>query len=175
MRTTASDRRVQQSETARPIRRWFPGPELAAALLCAFFLVDSARAEVTVEGEPASVRVQAKQANAGEILDALGAAFDLRYRASVALDRPVAENFSGPLERVIARVLDGYDYVVKHSSDAVDIAVYARRDGAPGAAMPNPPATNVWQGGVPLPATPIAAGTTPWQSSNSRTKRGQGH
>jgi hypothetical protein len=84
------------------------------------------RAEVLVEGSVVSARVQASEAPMSEVLAALKTAFGVRYRASVGLARPITGSFSGPLERVIADLLNGYDYVLKTSPDAIEIAVVGR-------------------------------------------------
>jgi cytochrome c2 len=51
--------------------------------------ITSARADVSVEGDIRAVRLHASHASVSEVLDALGATFDLRHRTSIPLDRTV--------------------------------------------------------------------------------------
>jgi hypothetical protein len=103
-----------------------------AAAVCLFLLLnDPGRAEILLEGSAAAVRLEVTQAApVGSVLDALGPAYHVRYRALVPLDKPITGSYSGPLARVIARVLEGYDYVVRTSPGAVEIA-YIRVRGGP--------------------------------------------
>jgi hypothetical protein len=122
--------------------------EVAIACLAAAIVMSPppARAEVLVAGSIMSARVQASQAPMSEVLAALETAFGVRYRASVALARPITGSFSGPLERVIADLLNGYDYVVKTSPDAIEIAVVGR-----GVSNPSPtaiPAAPGWRSSI---------------------------
>jgi hypothetical protein len=64
-----------------------------------------------------------------EVLAALGAAFDLRYRTSIDLNRPVAGTLRGPVSTVISSLLKDYDYVVKSSSaDRIEVIVIKLRE-----------------------------------------------
>lgn len=101
-----------------------------AALLLMLLVPQSGRAEILVEGSAAAVRLEVTQAPVGEILAALGQSYDVRYRASIALDRPISGSYAGPLARVVARILEGYDYVARVSPGAVDIAYIRERGSA---------------------------------------------
>jgi hypothetical protein len=105
---------------------------LIGVLLCALLMGPARlRAQILLEGSAAAVRLEAKQAPIGEILAALGKGFGLRYRASIDLGRPVTGTFSGSLQQVVIRVLDGYDYVVKTSANSVEIALLQNRGTEP--------------------------------------------
>src|SRR5438128_8123450 len=71
----------------------------------------TASAQVQVSGQTDAVRIEATDATLREVLDALRANFNLRYRSDEALDTRVTGAFGGALPRVAARVLDGYDFV----------------------------------------------------------------
>jgi hypothetical protein len=101
---------------------------LAACLV--LLAAGPARAEILLEGDAASVRLEVTQAPIGEILAAFGERYGVRYRALIPLDRPVTGSYSGALPRVIARVLEGYDYVARISPGAIDIAYIRTRGGA---------------------------------------------
>lgn len=91
---------------------------------CALLLQSHAvAAESRISGSADAVRVEARQASLDEVLGALAAKYNLHYRAKVALGRPVNGIFSGSLLRVIARLLDGYDYVVQRDEGRVDVTI----------------------------------------------------
>jgi hypothetical protein len=89
-----------------------------------------ARAEILLDGTPASIRLEVTRATVGEVLAVFGERYGVRYRAAILLDRPITGSYSGPLVRVLARVLEGYDYVTRVSPDVVDIAYIRTRGGA---------------------------------------------
>ena len=82
----------------------------------------SARAEIRVEGPASDVRVDARDATVADVLAALAERFGLRVRGTVG-DRRVSADFEGPLRRVIARVLDGYNYVIRTRGDGLEVMV----------------------------------------------------
>ena len=82
----------------------------------------SARAEIQVEGSAAHVRVHAQDAAAADVLAALAARFGLRVRGTIR-DRRISGDLTGPLRRVIARVLEGDDYVIRTRGDGIEVTV----------------------------------------------------
>jgi hypothetical protein len=129
---------------------WRRGRELAiaTAFLGVAIAMSSipAGAEVVVEGSIGSARVQANKVPLSEVLAALETAFGVRYRGSIALDRPISASLSGPLARIIANLLDGYDYVVKTSPDTFEIAVVGKQGSNPTATAN--PAAAVWRSSI---------------------------
>lgn len=86
---------------------------LALTLACAS---TAARAEVQIEGDEAAVRLTTDQASLGEVLAALKAKFRLRFDESLGVEREVSGTISGSLHRVVVRLLDGYDFIVRRSA-----------------------------------------------------------
>src|SRR4029079_15915824 len=70
------------------------------------------------------VVVQADKASVREILDMLSAKFKLTYKLPPNLDRVRTGLYSGTLHHVLARILDGNDYIVQASDDGVEIVVF---------------------------------------------------
>jgi hypothetical protein len=99
----------------------------AAALLVAVLACGVARAEVNVAGTPEAVRVTADHAAISDVLSAVAASFKAKYRSAVALDAPAGAAYAGSLAQVIARLLDGYNYVVKRDAGGTEIIVFGRR------------------------------------------------
>jgi hypothetical protein len=104
-------------------------------LACA--LATIARAEVRVEGDSTAVRVTTSQETISEVLSALAAALHFRYRTAVSLDASANAVYSGSLREVVARVLDGYNYVIKGNRGTIEVIVTGRR----GEVAPRPPRT----------------------------------
>lgn len=84
--------------------------------------------------------VEARDASVEEVLSGLRARFGLRYRNSASLDRRVNGTFQGSLERVVRRLLEGYDFVLKTNSDTFEVLVIgtAKSGGAQSAPSATP-------------------------------------
>ena len=98
---------------------------LLAILACTFATM--ARAEVHVEGDPTAVRITTSQDAISDVLSALAAALKVKYRSSIRVDERANEIYSGSLREVVARLLDGYNYVIKKNQDTIEIVVIGRR------------------------------------------------
>jgi hypothetical protein len=94
---------------------------VAGALLAALHC-NSVRAEIRVQGQADDVLVEAHDATVAEILAALGKRFALRYRGTTASDG-VTATIEGPLRRVVARVLAGYNFVIADHRDGMEVIV----------------------------------------------------
>jgi hypothetical protein len=84
------------------------------------------RAEVSIEGGPDALRLEAKGASLEDVLAALRASFNLRYHTSSALDGSITGTYRGPLARVASRLLGDYDFIIKRSAGNVEIFVFRR-------------------------------------------------
>jgi hypothetical protein len=115
----------------------------------------SARAEIRVEGSAANVHVNARDATAADVLAALTERFGLRVRGTVG-DRRIDSDFDGPLRRVIARVLDGYNYVIRTRGDGLEVMVL---DTASPNAVPPP---------IYAPPSPSRSGAAPASPGRAR-------
>jgi len=122
--TVTIDRRaIARPAGQRRLRR-------AAALLLALCMCGAAgvaRAGVLVEGTATAVRVTAEQAAIADVLSAVAGNFNARYRTAIPLDAPAGPAYAGSLAQVIARLLDGYNYVVKRDGQITEIVVFGRR------------------------------------------------
>jgi hypothetical protein len=98
------------------------------------------QAEVRVEGTLAAVRITTNHNTIPDVLGALEAAFNVRYRTSVALDRTTSGTYLGSFGQVISRLLDGYNYVIVYHQYTVELIVLGVR-GEPSIPVQNP---NLW-------------------------------
>ena len=94
----------------------------------------SARAEVRVEGAASNLHLDARDATVADVLAVLAERFGLRVRGAVG-GRRISGDFDGPLRRVIARVLDGNNYVIRTRGDGLEVMVL---DAASPNAVPPP-------------------------------------
>jgi hypothetical protein len=94
---------------------------LAVALLVC--LSAAARAQIRVEGRADAVRMEVVDATLGDVLGALQARFGLRYRSNGALDAVRTAKLHAPLRRVVARLLEGYDFVITVTPAGIDVLI----------------------------------------------------
>ena len=65
----------------------------------------------------------AKGASVSKALAALSAQLNLTYTFEPGLDHPLEGDYSGTLQHVLKRILDGYDYVIEISDDGIELKV----------------------------------------------------
>jgi hypothetical protein len=95
---------------------------LAALLVCVAAAPAAAEVRVTDSGGGELV-IEAHDATVQEILEALGQGRTIEFQKSDALSRRVTGTYSGPLRRVLSRILDGYDHVIRTTSSGLQIDV----------------------------------------------------
>src|SRR5262249_4680218 len=91
-----------------------------------------ARAEVSIHGDGTCVHLEANNAPIDEVLSALESTFSIRHRTSVPLDQAISGTYTGPLRRVLSRVLDGFNYYVANTVDGRIEIIVIGRSGARG-------------------------------------------
>lgn len=108
-----------------------------AILLAALFPGPSVWAEARITGEPDAVRVEVRNAPVEEVMAALRTSFGLRYHGTVSTSRRITGTYEGSLQRVVTRLLDGYNFVMKTGPGGIEVVVYgvAKPGEAPKAAQ----------------------------------------
>jgi hypothetical protein len=97
---------------------------LISAIVSAMLLASSAAlAQVQVDGKPEAVHVEARDVPLQEVLAALHDRFNLQYRSDDALETRMTGVFDGPLQRVAARILEGYDFAMTITPQGIDVLV----------------------------------------------------
>ena len=94
------------------------GAWLAGAILCAAALPAAAEVRVIDAGE-GKVVIEAHDATVQEILDALAASHPFRFQASEALSRHVTGTYAGTVPRVLSRLLEGYNHVIRSGPSGI--------------------------------------------------------
>jgi hypothetical protein len=84
------------------------------------------RIAVTVDGLSSAIRLDVHHATLEDILSALAGPCNLTHSSSIALADLREGTYSGSLERVISRLLDGYDYVIRRERDHLDLWVLGK-------------------------------------------------
>jgi hypothetical protein len=136
---------------------------LATAVACG--LATMARAEVRVEGSLAAVRVTTDQDAIADVLSAIAATFNVKYRTAIPLSAPANTTYAGPFGQVVSRLLDGYNYVIKKDQGTTEIVVLGRRGEAavqPAAPQPTPSNGIIERWPAAPKGTPSRAITEPW-------------
>jgi hypothetical protein len=113
-------------------------PAIAAAVLLSGG-GNAAHAQILVDGQPDSIHIEVRDVPLREVLAALQAKFNLRYRSDDALETRKTGVYNGPLPRVAARMLDGYDFAMKITPQGIDVLVlrqHQQDDKPAAAAMP---------------------------------------
>ena len=86
----------------------------------------AACAGLLIEGEPNAIHLEAHDVPLRQLLDAMQAKFNLRYRTDDVLDSRVTGTFNGQLRRVTMRLLEDYDFVMKMTPEGIDVLVMQR-------------------------------------------------
>jgi hypothetical protein len=111
---------------------------LGAVTALACGLTTAVSAEVHVEGNLSALRLTAGGDALSDVLSAFGRLSPVTTRTSVPLNDEISGAYSGSLSRVVSRLLDGYNYVIKQDSGLTEIIVFGRRGEA--AIAPRAPA-----------------------------------
>ena len=101
---------IQTSRRPRP----FALVAVTTALLFGQATSDAC-ADAAVSGSMDSAQVDARHSSVEEVLNALSKVFPIRYRTSIELNQAVSGTFKGPALKIVARLLEGYDYVVRQT------------------------------------------------------------
>src|SRR5688572_8310269 len=102
---------LESASNVTPRRGGLSPASIAAGLSITLLLwvaCSASRAEVRIEGDLATVQVEARDSSVAEVLDALAARFGLSYPPSGGLDRPVSRTLEGPIRTVLSRLLEDY-------------------------------------------------------------------
>jgi hypothetical protein len=113
----------------------------AKAVAVVVAMAGTVHAEVRVDGNATALQLDADRSNVGEVLSALETACGLRIKTSMALDRPVSGTYTGSPAKILSRVLQGYNYVIRYEANEIELTVvgHGDRDAARARPLPPPP------------------------------------
>jgi hypothetical protein len=75
-----------------------------------------------IAGDANEVELDVHQARLADVLSALGR-FNIRVRSPVALNEVIDGTYAGPLNRVLSRLLAGYNYAIKKGDTKIDVII----------------------------------------------------
>jgi hypothetical protein len=122
---------------------------LISALLIA--LGPQAFAEVSAQGTSEVARIEVKNASLEEVLRLLHDTYGLSYRSEVPLDARISGTYEGPLSQVVARLLDGKNYVLTKSGSNYRVVIIAEAGSRP---IPSPASAPIPPPGGKAAASP---------------------
>jgi hypothetical protein len=118
--------RVGKDRTVSAVRRRVAAARLVSCLAAAivgFVVLQPARAEVRISGQPNALKIEAHNATVDDVLRALQASYKFRFESAHALTNPAGGIYTGSLSRVVGRLLDGQNYVMRHSAGGVKVSI----------------------------------------------------
>ena len=80
------------------------------------------RAEIRLQGPADAIQLEAHDATVAEILDALHARFDMRFRGPIA-SRQISGTYGGPIRHILSRVLDRYNYMIVSHGASIEVVL----------------------------------------------------
>jgi hypothetical protein len=97
---------------------------VAAALVAGLAATTvTAMAAAQVSGSPQNVSVDAQNSSLKDILSALGKQFNVHYQSTANLDKQLSGTYEGSLRRVVARLLEGYNFIITTNQDMIEVTV----------------------------------------------------
>jgi hypothetical protein len=102
----------------------------AAALLAGVIaFAPAGRADVSVsEPQPGMLVVEAHNATIDEVLAEIGRSRKMRFETAAPLAGVISGTYRGTLSRVLVRLLDGYDVVIRTSAAGLQVRVFKPGD-----------------------------------------------
>ncbi len=88
---------------------------------------------VKVAGTAEKLRIEVSNATVDDALAALRSAVDFKCSCPPPLDRRVSGAYQGNIGRVLSRLLEGYDHVIKTSPSGMVEVIVVRTNASPGA------------------------------------------
>ena len=153
------------------IRCWLPVFSALAAItvgVAAAIVPTSVLAEAQIRGTVEAVSVETKNSSLKEVLAALSDAFDVHYRSATNLERQINGTYTGSLEKVLKRVLEGYSFFVKTGDGGIELTVLESSNAAPAIeASPSFEIVGRPAGPTPAEVSPEVAVVTPSAPSAS--------
>ena len=109
-------------------RRLPPRARMTGVLMLATLITaQSVHAEVRVEGNARTIRIEANQAPVAEVLTALGNTSIVHVRTIEPMDGTIDGVFTGPLEQVLSKLLAEYNYVLRKGRNSVELLIIGAR------------------------------------------------
>jgi len=93
----------------------------------------TATAGTEIEGHLGNVQIRAENTSTAEVLSALASKFKVTYKLQSHPTRELNIIYSGTLKQVLARILDGTDYILDVSDSGINVVVLGESRATAGA------------------------------------------
>jgi hypothetical protein len=137
----------------------------ATAIAAVLGMLQVPAAAIEVRGQVDDMQLRTENASIREVLTALSSHFRVTFKLAPNVDRVVGGVYSGSLRQVLARILDGNDYVVTVTDNGMRIIVLGpSRTATTGQAIATAPAAPSGPASGPAvqrPPTPTVAVAPP--------------
>jgi hypothetical protein len=87
-----------------------------------------ARADLHVGGNPKAVTIDAQNSSIKEILAELGKSFDVHVQSTADLNKQITGTYEGSLSKVLIRLLEGYNVILKTGHDGIQLTVLGTKN-----------------------------------------------
>jgi len=104
---------------------------IALSLVLVCVACARAGAEVQLSGTQDNIVLRANNATLAEILSGLSSTFNLRIEFTGSSARQFSGAYTGPLRRVLSRLLDGEDYVISSVAGGMNIVLLGPKGAGP--------------------------------------------
>lgn len=123
-----------------------------------------------IQGRLDDLQLRAENASVQQILDALSRKSKLTYSLPSNTARQVTGRYSGTINQILSRVLDGHDYIIEVSEDGLKISVLSAPSALP-RSSPNPTISTHESKQAPAPVTSKATNPAPEQKARPATEQ----
>lgn len=89
-------------------------------------VIAPANADIRVDGDLKALQLRASGDSLADVLARFDTLFAVTVRSAVPLTVGINGSYSGSLSQVVARLLDGYNYVIKTDRELTEILVFGR-------------------------------------------------
>lgn len=100
-----------------------------AALAFTLMTPAGAFASARVSGSADAVSINAENSSIKDVLAALSKQFKLQFVSSANLDKQITGTYQGSLQRVVARLLEGYNFFTRTDQGVLEVTVFGTQNG----------------------------------------------
>ena len=152
------------------ISRFFRGSALFGASLAigagAALVPTPSFADLQVGGSAKAVTIDAQNTSIKEILDTLSKQFDVHFQSTANLQKQITGTYEGSLPKVLIRILEGYNVIMKTGKDRIQVTVLGTKNSSTAAGgTPEPVVT-----GATAPPSAASAPVEPSSIANHDIK-----
>jgi hypothetical protein len=89
-----------------------------------------------VSGSSQAVKIDAQNSSIKDVLSALGQKLNLQFQSSANLDKQLTGTYRGSLQRVVCRLLEGYNFIIRTNQGQLEVTVLGTQNG-PAVSVPS--------------------------------------